>query len=76
MRIEAKKLRYATELASVFPATKAQKRRMGWLETWKRCSTRWGIHDQASVTALLDEFGISAAAMPFNRAAHDTVRDR
>ena len=75
VRIEAKKLRYATEfLASVFPATKAQKRRMGWLETLEALLDALGdLNDQASVTALLDEFGISAAAMPFNRAAHDAL---
>jgi inorganic triphosphatase YgiF len=77
VRIEAKKLRYATEfLASIYTGATAQKRQIAWLETLEALLGALGdLNDQASVTALLDEFGISTTAMPFNRATHDALCD-
>ena len=75
VRIEAKKLRYATEfLASVYPAPNVQKRLKVWLENLEVLLDALGdLNDQASFAVLLDEFGLSATAVPFNRATHDAL---
>ncbi|TFU06310.1 CHAD domain-containing protein [Polymorphobacter arshaanensis] len=75
VRIEAKKLRYATEfLDSIYPGDKAQRRRMAWLETLEALLGALGdLNDQATAAAVLEEFGIGANAVPFDKARHDAL---
>lgn len=45
-----------------------------WLDNLEMLLDALGdLNDQASFAALLDEFGLSAKAVPFNRATHDAL---
>jgi len=76
VRIEAKKLRYATEfLASIYGGEKAAKRRKMWLDTLETLLEALGdLNDEAVAAETLASFGIDRNAVTFDHEAQEALR--